>query len=156
MNPQIKQTGLRKSLHTRLSRRHVLLTQPAVCASFKPWGSYSKKRKGTPVHPTHSGMPAENTRRKWTHDTLPDKQETILCLGKKLLHDQLQQKKNLQPLTTQCYSWGTPQHEELGIAVTKDSGSLAWPLTMAWPPETTQDCRWNWVQPVLGNLQNML
>lgn len=35
------------------------------------------------MHPTHSGMPTENTRRKWTHDISPDKQETILCLGKK-------------------------------------------------------------------------
>lgn len=126
MNPWIKQTGLRKSLHTTQST-----TQPAVYSSFKPWGSYSKKGRVRLCTPhTQAILPRTHTG-KWTHDTLPDKKETILCLGKK--------KPATWPTQAEEKSPTGEHHNMKSWILHMDSSSLAWALTMAWPPETTRD-----------------
>lgn len=60
-NPQIKQTGIKT--HTIHPTKCVLLIQPAVQPSLKPWGSYSTKRLTCVRTPTH----AHNHARYRTH-----------------------------------------------------------------------------------------
>lgn len=151
MNPQIKQTGLKNKVYIHDSPdKCALLIQPAVRSSFKPWGSYSTKRRARACAP-------HTLRQAWGEHagngftiSLPDKQEAILCLGKNCYMTSSGRRKVSDLWKCSVNSWQPPREESrlrLGCPSTASvsRNEMASVATGVAHRHNTRLCRWNWV-----------